>query len=491
MSTRENVDVVLIGSGIMSATLGALLKDLEPGLDIRVFERLDFVARESSDPWNNAGTGHAALCELNYTPLKADGSIDITKAIDINERFHVSRQYWSHLVREGVLDEPGTFINPVPHLSYGRGESGRDYIRARYEALKENPLFADIEYSDDPATHAEWLPLMFDGRPGGEVNGVSRFTSGTDVDFGSLSRQLLTHIGSQGVPIRTGHEVTDLTRSATGWIVRVKDRGRRETFELDAKFVFIGAGGGALPLLQKSGIAEGRGYGGFPVSGQFLRTANPELVARHRAKVYGQAATGAPPMSVPHLDTRVIEGREYLMFGPYAGFSPKFLKTGKLWDLPGSVRGDNIGTMLGVAKDNQDLMRYLIGELAKNKNQRLESLREFFPGASAQDWELITAGQRVQIMKKDPKRGGMLAFGTELVAAADGSVAALLGASPGASTAVSAMIGVLQRCFPQRYAGWESKLKERIPSLGTALREDTALLKKVREETAETLKLEG
>lgn len=491
MASRENVDVVLIGSGIMSATLGAMLKDLQPDLDIRLYERLNYVARESSDPWNNAGTGHAALCELNYTPQGADGTIDTAKAATINEQFLVSRQYWSHLVGEGVLRDPNTFINSVPHISYGRGEAGRDYIKARYEAMRTNPLFADIEYSDDPSVHADWLPLMFGGRSGDEVNGVSRFQSGTDVDFGSLARQLLTHIGQQGVPIRTGHAVVDLTRSARGWIVKIKDTARGETFEVDARFVFIGAGGGALPLLQKTGIAEGHGYGGFPVSGQFLRTADPELVAKHRAKVYGQAATGAPPMSVPHLDTRVIDGREYLMFGPYAGFSPKFLKTGKLWDLPGSVRGNNIGSMLGVARDNTSLIKYLVSELVKNKDQRLESLREFYPEAEAADWELITAGQRVQIMKKDPKRGGVLAFGTEVVSAADGSVAALLGASPGASTAVSAMIGVLRTGFATEFPAWEKKLTDWIPSFGRKLEDDPKLLAEVSTATATALKLKS
>ncbi|GAA4284558.1 malate:quinone oxidoreductase [Brevibacterium daeguense] len=487
--TKESVDVVLIGGGIMSATLGAMLAELQPEWEIRLYERLDYVARESSDPWNNAGTGHAALCELNYSPADAQGNVDITKAVNINEQFHVSRQFWSYLVDEGVITDPKTFISQVPHISYGRGEKGRDYIRARYETMVRNPLFADMEYSDDPAQHAEWLPLMFENRGPGQVNGISRFELGTDVDFGSLSRQLLTHISSKGAQIRTGHSVTDLNRNADGWRVTVKDSTAADSFNVNAKFVFIGAGGGALQLLQKSGIAEGKGYGGFPVSGLFLRTSNPDLVSRHHAKVYGQAAIGAPPMSVPHLDTRVVAGKEYLMFGPYAGFSPKFLKSGRITDLPFSVRGNNLPVMLNVAKDNFDLVRYLVGELASSKKSRYSALADFTPEVDPADWEFITAGQRVQVMKRDPEKGGVLGFGTELISAADGSIAALLGASPGASTAAPIMLNLLATCFPQQYAGWESKLKTMVPSLGRKLHEDETLLHELSEYTARTLQL--
>lgn len=488
-STQEKVDVVLIGSGIMSATLGAMLTELQPEWDIRVYEKLDYVAKESSDPWNNAGTGHAALCELNYTPEDANGHIDLTKAVQINEQFHHSRQYWSHLVDNGVLPEPKNFINQVPHISYGRGEKGRDYIRNRREQMVRNPLFAEMEFTDDPATQAEWLPLMFEGRGPGQVNGISRTQIGTDVDFGSLSRQLLRYMADKGATIRTSHQVTDLDRSSDGWTVTVRDLLSRETHRIGAKFVFIGAGGGALPLLQKSGIPEGRGYGGFPVSGIFLRTANPDLVARHQAKVYGQASFGAPAMSVPHLDTRVVDGEEYLLFGPYAGFSPKFLKQGRFTDLPFSVRGNNLGTMLGVAKDNTDLVTYLLSELASSKKARFESMNEFIPSIDPSDWEFIQAGQRVQVMKNVPGKGGVLGFGTELVSSADGSIAALLGASPGASTAVAIMLGLLKTCFPRQYDGWEPALKDMVPSLGRDLADDETLLTELSEYTARTLQL--
>ena len=488
-STQEKVDVVLIGGGIMSATLGAMLTELQPDWDIRVYEKLDYVAKESSDPWNNAGTGHAALCELNYTPEDSNGHIDLKKASQINEQFHQTRQYWSHLVDNGVLPDPKTFINQVPHISYGRGERGRDYIKNRYEQMKRNPLFAEMEYTDDPDTQAEWLPLMFEGRGPGQVNGISRTKIGTDVDFGSLSRQLLSYVADKGATIRTSHQVTDLERASDGWTVSVRDLLARETHKVSAKFVFVGAGGGALPLLQKSGIPEGRGYGGFPVSGIFLRTSNPDLVSRHQAKVYGQASFGAPAMSVPHLDTRVVDGDDYLLFGPYAGFSPKFLKDGRFTDLPFSVRGNNLATMLNVAKDNTDLVTYLVSELASSKKSRYNSLYEFIPHVDPADWEFIQAGQRVQVMKKDPKSGGVLAFGTELVSSADGSFATLLGASPGASTAVSIVTNLLKTCFPRQYGNWESSLKDMIPSLDRSLADDETLLSELSEYTARTLQL--
>lgn len=488
-SAQEKVDVVLIGSGIMSSTLGAMLTELQPDWDIRVYEKLDYVARESTDPWNNAGTGHAALCELNYTPEDSSGHIDLKKASEINEQFHLSRQYWSHLVDNGVLAEPKNFINQVPHISYARGEKGRDYIKNRREQMVRNPLFAEMEFTDDPATQAEWLPLMFDGRGPGQVNGISRTQIGSDVDFGSLSRQLLSYIGDKGATIRTGHQVTDLERSADGWTVTVKDLLSHETHKVGAKFVFVGAGGGALPLLQKSGIPEGRGYGGFPVSGLFLRTANQELVNRHHAKVYGQASFGAPAMSVPHLDTRVVDGNKYLLFGPYAGFTPKFLKQGRFTDLPFSVRGNNLPTMLNVAKDNVDLVTYLLGELTASKKARFAAMGEFIPNVNPADWELVQAGQRVQVMKKDAKKGGVLGFGTELVSSADGSIAALLGASPGASTAVAIMLRLIKTCFPRQYDGWKPAIKDMIPSHGHDLAEDETLLKELSEYTARTLQL--
>jgi malate dehydrogenase (quinone) len=486
-----NPDVVLVGGGIMSATLAALFDVVAPHWNVTVFESGDDVAGESSGPWNNAGTGHAALCELNYTPAGADGRVDPSKAATINEQFQVSRQFWSHLVRRGLTGSPKEFITPVPHVSFVTGSEGRSYMRARYAAMSALPLFSELEHTEDAARLAEWLPLMMAGRDPAQPVAATRSVAGTDVNFGSLTRLMLDDAAERGVHVHTGQRVQGLERDTDGrWIVTVADTRTGERRTLRARFVFVGAGGGALPLLQRSGIREIRGFGGFPVSGRFLRTTSPELVGRHQAKVYGQAAVGAPPMSVPHLDLRLIDGDHSLLFGPYAGFSPKFLKAGKPWDLPASVRPDNLGSMLGVARTNVPLTTYLVRELLQSASQRHATLTGFVPLAEQGDWEMITAGQRVQVIKKDPATGrGVLQFGTELVVGGDGTIAGLLGASPGASTAVSAMLSLLEQCFPERLPAWRPALQEAIPSYGRSLATDATLLAEVRAETMQTLEL--
>jgi malate dehydrogenase (quinone) len=484
------VDVVLIGGGIMSATLGTLIKQLQPDWSILIFERLSEVGQESSNPWNNAGTGHAALAELNYMPEAADGSLETSRAVNINEQFQVSRQFWASLVAQGVLPQPSTFINPTPHMTFVRGADNVDYLRRRYEILKDEPLFEGIEFSDDPRKIYEWAPLLVRGREKNEVIAATRVDGGTDVDFGSLTRQLIDYLTGAGAELRTDTEVKKLKKQKDGsWNVAVRDRIGGTPYSVKAKFVFVGAGGHALPLLQKSGIPEIKGFGGFPISGQFFRTDNPEVVAQHHAKVYGKASVGAPPMSVPHLDTRVVDGEASLLFGPYAGFSPKFLKTGSWLDLPASVRPHNLGPMLAVARDNVDLMKYLIGELLASKKKKLAALREFMPTADAGDWYLITAGQRVQVMKKDEKRGGVLQFGTEVITGGDGTIAGLLGASPGASTAVPIMVDLVKRCFPDEYPAWSAKLATLIPSFGTRLNDDRRVSDESLSRTATVLEL--
>jgi malate dehydrogenase (quinone) len=486
------VDVVLVGGGIMSATLGTLLSILQPDWSIRVFERLGDVAGESSNPWNNAGTGHAALCELNYMPEQPDGTVEPSKAIAINEQFQVSRQFWSFLVEQGEVPDPSTFINTVPHMTFVRGEKNVEYLRKRYQALKDEPLFQGMEYTEDPAVIYEWSPALMRRRRKDEAIAATRITSGTDVDFGALTRHLFDLITSRGAALKTEHAVTNLSRRKDGtWDVAVKELVGSTPTRVNARFVFVGAGGGALHLLQKAGIPEAKGFGGFPISGEFFRTDNPAVVAEHRAKVYGKAAVGAPPMSVPHLDTRVVDGEASLLFGPYAGFSPKFLKKGSWFDLPGSIRPHNIGPMLAVARDNIDLMKYLLGELLAPKSKKFAALQEFMPTADPKDWYLITAGQRVQVMKKDAKRGGVLQFGTEVIASADGSIAGLLGASPGASTAVPIMLDVLERCFPDNYVAWVPKIRSMIPSFGTRLTDSPATARQVLQSTAKTLHLDS
>jgi malate dehydrogenase (quinone) len=477
----------------MSATLGVFLKELQPDLKIEIFESLDGVAEESSDAWNNAGTGHSALCELNYTPEGPDGSIDISKALKINESFKISKQFWSYLVEQGRIQTPATFIRRIPHMSFVWGEKNVEYLRKRHQALDQHHLFSGMEFSDDPAKLTEWMPLVMKGREGNEPLAATRFEGGTDVNFGALTRSLIGYLKSLGgVKLHLRHEVLNLHRDADStWRLYVNDKAAGQKRTVNAKFVFLGAGGGALPLLQKSGIPEGRGFGGFPVSGQWLRCTNPELIEQHNAKVYGKASVGAPPMSVPHLDTRMIDGKKGLLFGPYAGFTTKYLKKGSLLDFPLAIRPDNLIPLTAAGLQNVDLTLYLIGQVLQSPKQRLAALKDFVPTARMEDWVLEHAGQRVQVIKKDAKKGGILQFGTEVICAGDGSISALLGASPGASTAVSIMLDLIGHCFKDemKTLPWQSKLKEMIPSHGNSLIKDAQLHDRIVTWTRETLGL--
>ncbi|MET3369368.1 UNVERIFIED_CONTAM: malate dehydrogenase (quinone) [Jeotgalibacillus campisalis] len=491
ISKTQHADVVLIGGGIMSATLGAFIKQLEPTWTISLFERLDEAGLESSGPWNNAGTGHAALCELNYSPAAKDGSVDPSKALHINEQFQLSRQFWSHLVDSNVIGSPKGFINTVPHMSFVIGDDHANFLKTRYEALKPNTLFRSMEYTEDQDHIAKWAPLIVKGRDRKQRVAATRAAEGTDVDFGALTRELTGYLQSSGAEVNYGHDVTNIHRAAGGgWDLSLKHPKSGEHGRIHAKFVFVGAGGGALHLLQASGIPESKGYGGFPVSGQFFRCTDDAITSQHSAKVYGQASVGAPPMSVPHLDTRYVDGKRSLLFGPYAGFSTNFLKTSSYLDLPLSIRPGNIIPMLAVAKDNMDLTAYLIKEVAKRHEAKVEALREYYPEAAGDNWELITAGQRVQIIKKHPQKGGVLQFGTEVIASRDGSIGALLGASPGASTAVPIMIELLQKSFPKNFKGWQSKLKDMMPGYGVKLNENPDLAAELEASTARSLQLE-
>jgi malate dehydrogenase (quinone) len=486
---NKPIDVALIGGGIMSATLGTLLKQLEPTWTIQIFERLSEVALESSNPWNNAGTGHSALCELNYSPERPDGTIDISSAVKVNEQFQVSRQFWSHLLDVGALPDPSAFINATPHMSFVWGEENVEYLRKRYEALKDHPLFTGMEFSTDASVIRGWAPLLIPGRRKDQPIAATYMAAGTDVDFGALTGLLMNYLKSGGADLILEEAVTNLKRKDGAWRITTRHTIGNTPEFYDAKFVFVGAGGYALNLLQKSGIKEIRGFGGFPVSGEFLRTDNQDLVRKHQAKVYGKASVGAPPMSVPHLDTRVVDGHASLMFGPYAGFSPKFLKSGSMFDLIRSIRWHNLIPMVAAGASNLALVRYLVGQLIARKSTKFDALREFFPDGEPGDWYKITAGQRVQVIKKDAKKGGVLQFGTEVVAAADGSIAGLLGASPGASTAVPIMLGLVEKCFPQSMDSWRPKLIAMVPSYGKQLSDSPTLAKKTLTATAKELQI--
>ena len=487
---QKKTDVILIGAGVMSATLGSLLKELTPEWEIKVFEKLANAGEESSNEWNNAGTGHSALCELNYTSERSDGSINISKAIKINEQFQLSRQFWSYLVNSNLIGNPQDFIMPIPHMSLVQGGKNVTFLKKRFEALLSNPLFPGMEFSDNPEKLEEWMPLIMEGRTPNEPIAATKIDSGTDVNFGALTRMLFDHLKSKDVEINYKHSVEDIKRTSGGsWEVKVRDIDSGTIEYHTAKFVFIGGGGGSLSLLQKTGIPESKHIGGFPVSGLFMVCNNPEVVAQHHAKVYGKAKVGAPPMSVPHLDTRYIDNKKSLLFGPFAGFSPKFLKTGSNFDLLGSIKPNNVFTMLAAGVKEMALTKYLIQQVMLSNEKRMEEIREFIPNAKAEDWDIVVAGQRVQVIKDTDAGKGTLQFGTEVVSAADGSIAALLGASPGASTAVHVMLEVLEKCFPKHMKEWEPKIKEMIPSYGLSLVENPELFQEIHTSTARALGL--
>lgn len=492
--TSASVDVLLVGAGIMSTSLGVFLKELKPDLTIEMIERMPQEAQESSGAWNNAGTGHAGNCELNFTPMRKDGTIDIATALEVNVEFDLSRQFWSYLMGKGLIDSADSFIHPVPHMSFVMGRDNQAFLKKRHALMSAHHCYHGMEYSEDHAKIAEWAPLVMEGRDPNQPVAATRINNGADVNYGALTGNLLNVLRKHNdFKVHFNEAVVDLQRRPEGgWRVVVKNEATGGERTIDARFVFLGAGGAALTLLQKSGIPESHGYAGFPVSGVWLRCEKPEVVNRHRAKVYGKAAAGSPPMSVPHLDTRIIEGKRWLLFGPYAGFSTKFLKNGSYCDLPRSLRLANILPMLSVAKDNFPLEEYLVGQVLQSKAHRFKVLRQYYPGVQEGDWELAVAGQRVQIIKKEKHFAGQLEFGTEIVAAADGSLVALLGASPGASTATYIMVTMIETVLRDELIGdWKAKMSEIIPSYGHDLKQDAAMLTKVRAETAEVLGLQN
>lgn len=467
MNDADTVDFALIGAGIMSATLGTLLRKVEPTAGIAIFERQSGAAAESSDAWNNAGTGHAGYCELNYTPRKGDGSIDCTKALQIASQYETSLELWRSLVATGALPPAESFLRLIPHVSFVWGDADVAFLKARHASLRGNAAFADMELSEAPARIAEWAPLVMEGRTRGAPVAATRVAQGTDVNFGALARSMVTTLAAHPcTSLHLSHEVTALYRDGAHWALEVRDRTTGAGRTVRANFVFIGAGGYSLSLLEKSGVPEAKGYGAFPVSGQWLRCKNRDVIARHHAKVYGRAAEGTPPMSVPHLDARWINGEPELLFGPYAGFTTKFLKEGSWLDLLKSIGVHNAGAVMSAGLENHDLTRYLIGQAMLSVDERVALLQRYYPAAAPDDWEVQVAGLRVQIIKADGRGGGELKFGTEVVTSVDGSLAALLGASPGASTAAAIMLELLARCFQERFASgaWQKRLGELFPS---------------------------
>ena len=492
MDNNQPKDVILIGAGILSTTFGSFLKNIEPDWNIKLFERLEQPAIESSNEKNNAGTGHAALCELNYTVEQEDGSIDVERAKEINEQFEISKQFWSYLVKSKAIENPQEFIRPLPHISFVMGIRNVDFLKRRYDALKSLPMFEGLTYTEDHKVLAEWMPLMMQGRNSNEPLAASKINEGTDVNFGELTRKLVKNIEKhENAQVHFRHEVVDFKQlSNSKWEVKVRnlETGKVETHVAD--YIFIGAGGHAIPLLQKTKIPESRHLGGFPISGAFLVCNNPKVVSEHNAKVYGKEPPGTPPMTVPHLDRRYIQGKESLLFGPFAAIGPKFLKNGSNLDLFKSINTSNVVTMLSSGVKNLSLVKYSIQQVLQRKEDRMKELRRFVPDAKDEDWDIHIAGKRVQVIKDTEEHGrGFIQFGTEVVNSEDHTVIALLGESPGASTSVSVALEVIEKNFPQYMDKWESKIKEIIPSYGESLIEDSALLKKTRKQTAEALEL--
>jgi len=485
MPSSERYDFALIGAGIMSATLATLIKIADPKARIVIFERLENVAMESSDAWNNAGTGHAALCELNYMPDSTDGSLpDATKAIAINEQFQISRAFWAYCVEKGILRNPNSFIRTVPHMSFVVGEKDVDYLKRRQKALSDQPLFKGMEYSESKSQIAEWIPLVMNGRDKDKF-AATWIEQGSDVDYGEITRQLISWLRKKNVVVETNTEVKKLYAKADGmWQLWLGTSAQRFII---AEKVFVGAGGWALKLLQSAGLQEIRGYGTFPVSGHFLKTDNPELVNQHNAKVYSQAPVGAPPMSVPHLDKRVVEGKESLLFGPFAGINPKFLKHGSYFDLPLSVKVHNLIPYLSVAIKNFDLLKYLIKEITKSRSAKIKQLREFIPTAREEDWSYYEAGQRAQIIKPVDGKGS-LQFGTEVISNSKGSIAGLLGASPGASVSAFVMLDVVEKLFGKKLL---EKIHQLMPGLEGGLNQSPERAKKHLSQTAKVLDLKA
>ncbi|MBY7144846.1 malate dehydrogenase (quinone) [Virgibacillus sp. NKC19-3] len=494
MTDNQTKDVILIGAGIMSATLGTFLKELEPNWHMKLFEKLDMAGKESSNEWNNAGTGHAALCELNYTVEKEDGSIDSSKAVEINEQFEISKQLWSYLVKNQEIQDPQEFIRPLPHISFVQGEQNVDFLRRRFQALSSLPMFADMEFTDDPEELSKWIPLMMQGRTSTTPIAGTKMNAGTDINFGKLTRKLTDNLAKHDhAEVHYQHTVTDINRLEDGkWEVQVRNY-QDNTLEYHvADFVFIGAGGNAIPLLQKTNIPESKRIGGFPISGAFLVSNKPEVVEQHDAKVYGKEPSGKPPMTVPHLDRRYFGDKSNLLFGPFASIGPKFLKNGSNLDFVNSIKPNNMLTMLAAGVKNMPLIKYSIEQVMMDKKDQMRELRKFVPDAKDEDWDLLIAGKRIQIIKDTEHSGrGYIQFGTEIVQSEDNSMVALLGESPGASTSVSIMLELLRNNFPQYIQTWEQKIKEMVPSFGESLAEDSALLKEVKQASSHYLQLEG
>ncbi|MFN0125303.1 MAG: malate:quinone oxidoreductase [Verrucomicrobiales bacterium] len=489
----EAADIALVGSGIMSATLAVMLKRLDPQLRIQMVESTSELAQEASDGWNNAGTGHAGICELSYTPARDQrGGVPISRALRVFEQFEHSKQFWGSVTAAGVVGAPADFIHAVPHICFVKGAKDVDFLQARHAAMLEHHFFRDMTLTTDPSVIHQWAPLVMEGREPGPVAATTG--DGTEVDYGRLARRLCGWLAQQEhCGIAAGWKVTSLKRGAGEWHLAMKCQNTGETRQQRAKFVFVGAGGGSLPLLQSTGLAEVAGLGGFPIGGQWLVCDEPSICSRHEAKVYGATPPSSPSLGAGHLDVRRLYGQRQLLFGPFASWTTRFLKHGHWSDLPLSIHAGNLSALLQTAVHNLPLVKYLITQGLQSMEDRMNAVREFYPSARTGHWRLVQAGIRVQAIKRTDR--GAVSFGTEVLSSADRSVAALLGASPGASVSVNVALEVVQTCLPHLIASAEGleRLRQMIPTFDQDLKQpgNAALFEKNTREAAERLQLAG
>ena len=478
-------DALIVGAGIMGATLASILKEIDSDLRVDIVEAHDSPAQESSEAYNNAGTGHAGYCELNYTPLLSNNKIDIEKAVQINSGFEISLQYWSYLTKKYRLFSPSKFIKRVPHISLVNDDKNIVFLKKRYLALKNNPLFSSIEFSSNYKTITKWIPLL-KSKKSRKKYAATKVEIGTDINFGKITFELISILNTKkNFYLHTNQKAIDINENEDdSWSVKLNNGNK-----IKAKFIFIACGGNSLKLLQKTKIYEQKSYAGFPINGQWLVCNNPKIVALHKTKVYGKAEIGSPPMSMPHLDLRIIDGKKILMFGPFASFTFKFLISGSFFDFISSIKFHNLKTLCIVFFKEWPLLIYLIKQNFKSHKSRIADLKQFFPNANAKDWHLKDAGIRVQIMKKPRNGSPKLEFGTEIIFSKNNNLAALLGASPGASISVQSMIKVIEKCFlkKENSIAWKNKIKKMIPSYGKDLVKNPKLLKKIRSNNQQTL----
>jgi malate dehydrogenase (quinone) len=488
----EAPDVVLVGSGIMSSTLAVMLKRLDPRLRVQIVEVASELAREASDGWNNAGTGHAGICEMSYTPTRdPDGRVPIARALKIFEQFEHSKQFWGAMTAAGAVGEPADFIHSVPHICFVKGTDDVDFLQARHAAMQEHHFFRSMQLTSDPSVIHDWVPLVMEGRATGRV--AATMGAGTEVNYGLLARRLCGWLAQQEhCGVATGWKVTRLRRRVGQWRLALCHIASGEVRELGARFVFIGAGGGSLTLLQSTGLPEVAGLGGFPIGGQWLVCDNPAICTRHDAKVYGATPPSSPSLGAGHLDVRRLDGQRQLLFGPFASWTTRFLKHSGSWgDLPRSIRLNNLPAMLRTAICNRSLVKYLVTQGLQSMNNRLQAVREYYPNARLEDWRLVQAGIRVQAIKRADR--GAVYFGTEVFSPADRSLAALLGASPGASVSVNIAFEVIRTCLPELLASSEgrSQMREMIPTFDEDLTQpgNTTLFERASREALERLRL--